>query len=68
MYSAICGEMASRGYVVVAIEHRYGTGPNSYYYRERNPNRLLLIGLIRIILGRSGRRAEKRYQSSAYSP
>jgi platelet-activating factor acetylhydrolase len=29
MYSAFCGEMASRGYVVVAIEHRDGTSPSS---------------------------------------
>ncbi|KAJ8589801.1 hypothetical protein M405DRAFT_738008 [Rhizopogon salebrosus TDB-379] len=29
MYSAFCGEMASRGYIVVAIEHRDGTGPSS---------------------------------------
>jgi platelet-activating factor acetylhydrolase len=29
MYSSICGELASRGYIVCAIEHRDGTGPSS---------------------------------------
>lgn len=29
MYSSICGEFASRGYIVCAIEHRDGTGPSS---------------------------------------
>ena len=29
MYSTLCGEMASRGYIVVACEHRDGTGPST---------------------------------------
>lgn len=29
MYSSLCGELASRGYIVCAVEHRDGTGPSS---------------------------------------
>lgn len=34
MYSAFCGEMASRGYVCCAIEHRDGTSPSSTIVTE----------------------------------
>ncbi|GIZ39670.1 hypothetical protein CKM354_000304500 [Cercospora kikuchii] len=30
MYSSICGELSSYGHIVVAIEHRDGSGPRTY--------------------------------------
>ncbi|PNS20524.1 hypothetical protein CAC42_5974 [Sphaceloma murrayae] len=35
MYSSICGELASYGYVVCAVEHRDGSGPRTYINRPR---------------------------------
>ncbi|ORY35650.1 platelet-activating factor acetylhydrolase, isoform II-domain-containing protein [Naematelia encephala] len=34
MYTHICGELASRGYVVAAVEHRDGTGPSTLITSE----------------------------------
>ncbi|KAF4553908.1 Platelet-activating factor acetylhydrolase-like protein 3 [Elsinoe fawcettii] len=36
MYSTICGEMASYGFVVCAVEHRDGSGPRTYINRPKD--------------------------------
>lgn len=41
MYSQICGELASRGYVVAALEHRDGTSPSSKITDDRGNTRNL---------------------------
>ena len=41
-YSQYCAELASRGYVVAAIEHRDGSGPGTVIMKDGTPNRNLL--------------------------
>lgn len=41
MYSTFCGEMASQGYIVCAIEHRDGTSPSSTIVSEDGKAKVL---------------------------
>ncbi|KAJ0060763.1 hypothetical protein NL108_000015, partial [Boleophthalmus pectinirostris] len=35
LYSAICAELASRGFIVASVEHRDESSSATYYYREK---------------------------------
>lgn len=36
LYSAICAEMASQGFIVVSVEHRDQSASATYYFREKS--------------------------------
>jgi platelet-activating factor acetylhydrolase len=38
MYSSVCGEFASYGFIVCAVEHRDGSGPRTYINHAKEPS------------------------------